>query len=239
MASLKVNEIYSSIQGEGPNTGVATTFVRFGGCNLRCPGWGYGEQSDGTLIAGCDTVHAVDPSWRDTWLKMTPSEIASECEETAMVTFTGGEPFIQPELPLAQLGMQLTERGHTLEIFTNGTKPIPKWVIDLKDLVYIIMDCKLEGSGEYGKFEHLNLGLLKAQDTIKFVCKDYDDVNQAINHIAAFQNFTEAQFSVGVVWNSPDLSEAELAGIVTDDLDGVSLNIQMHKHIWNPNERRR
>jgi len=236
---LKVNEIYSSIQGEGPNTGIATTFVRFGGCNLRCPGWGYGEQFDGTKIAGCDTVHAVDPSWRSTWIKMTVTEIADECQDTAMVTFTGGEPFIQPDLPLAQLGMHLTEIGHTLEIFTNGTKLIPEWVSNLKDQVFIIMDFKLDGSGEYGKFNNLNLGLLGPLDTIKFVCKNQEDIEQAVAHMALFQNHTDAQFSMGVVWDQSDLTEAQLAELLSTDLREVSLNIQLHKHIWDPNERRR
>ena len=239
MASLKVNEIYASIQGEGPNTGVATTFVRFGGCNLRCPGWGTGVLPNGTVVDGCDTVHAVDPAWRANWLKMSVQEIADECEENAFVTFTGGEPFIQPELPLAQLGMMLTERGHTLEIFTNGTKLIPNWVVDLKDHVYIIMDYKLLGSGEMGKFNNLNLGLLKAQDTIKFVCKNQEDIDKAVVTMAVFQNYTEAQFSMGVVWDQLELTEADLAELLSTDLSEVSLNIQTHKHIWPADERRR
>ena len=239
MASLKVNEIYASIQGEGPNTGVATTFVRFGGCNLRCPGWGYGELPDGTLVEGCDTVHAVDPAWRAQWNKMSPQEIADRCEDTAMVTFTGGEPLIQPELPLAQLGMMLSERGQTLEIFTNGTKLIPEWVTNLKDHVYIIMDFKLEGSGEFGKFNNLNLGLLKTQDTLKFVCKNQEDIDKAVLQMAIFQNYTDAQFSMGVVWDQLELTEAQLAELLSTDLSEVSLNIQTHKHIWPPDERRR
>jgi len=236
MPELRVNEIYTSIQGEGPNTGVRTTFVRFGGCNLRCPGWGYGEQFDGSLIEGCDTVHAVDPSWRSQWVKMTPTEIVYECQDTAMVTFTGGEPFIQPDLPLAQLGMHLTEIGHTLEIFTNGTKLIPQWVTNLGDHVIIIMDFKLDGSVEYGKFENLNLGLLKPTDTIKFVCKNQSDIDQAVEHMAVFQNFTDAQFSIGVVWNQLELTEAQLAEVLPTE---ASLNLQLHKHIWDPEERRR
>lgn len=239
MASLKVNEIYASIQGEGPNTGVATTFVRFGGCNLRCPGWGRGQLPNNEWVAGCDTVHAVDPAWRAEWKPMTMKEIVSECEETYMVTFTGGEPFVQPKLPLAQLGMELTEVGHTLEIFTNGTKEIPKWVTDLQDHTYIIMDFKLPGSGEYGKFYNLNLSVLRKHDIIKFVCKNQEDIDKAIQHMAIFQNFTEAQFSMGVVWDQLELTEAQLAELLSTDLSEVSLNIQTHKHIWPPDERRR
>lgn len=239
MASLKVNEIYASIQGEGPNTGDATTFVRFGGCNLRCPGWGTGVLPDGTVVDGCDTVHAVYPEWRDTWLKMTLNEILDECENTAMVTFTGGEPFIQPEDKLAQLGMELSERGHILEVFTNGTKLVPAWFLNLQASSYIIMDFKLEGSGEFGKFNNLNLDLLRAHDTIKFVCKNQQDIDQAVTQMAVMQNFTDAQFSMGVVWDQHELTEGDLAELLSTDLMEVRLNIQTHKHIWDPEERRR
>lgn len=238
MAELKVNEIYASIQGEGPNTGDSTTFVRFGGCNLRCPGWGYGVLPDGTFVPGCDTVHAVYPEWRGTWAKMTQKEIMAEID-TAMVTFTGGEPFIQPATKLAQLGMALSERGHTLEVFTNGTVEIPRWFTDMREHSYIIMDFKLPGSGEFGKFYNLNLTNLREHDTIKFVCKDDADVEQAVHYMAVMQNFTSAQFSMGIVWDG-NLSEAELAEIlIKDGPSEVSLNIQTHKHIWDPNERRR
>jgi len=235
MPELRVNEIYTSIQGEGPNTGVRTTFVRFGGCNLRCPGWGYGEQFDGSLIEGCDTVHAVDPSWRSQWVKMTPTEIVDECQDTAMVTLTGGEPLIQPEDKLEQLWQLLYNRGHTVEVFTNGTQLLPEWLLN-KNKSYIIMDFKLEGSGEYGKFENFNLELLRPQDTIKFVCKNQNDTDQAVRQMSVFQNFTDAQFSIGVVWNQLELTEAQLAEVLPTE---AALNIQLHKHIWDSEERRR
>ena len=124
---MKVNEIYTSIQGEGPNTGIPTTFVRFGGCNLRCPGWGtylvsedghdivrIGTEvglpvdkyvGEGTILRGCDTIHAVYPQFRKQWTEMTCLEIAEQCQETAFVTFTGGEPLIQSPEAFEFLGV--------------------------------------------------------------------------------------------------------------------------------------
>lgn len=234
---MKVNEIYSSIQGEGPNTGKLTTFVRFGGCNLRCPGWGYGERFDGSQIAGCDTVHAVDSSWRSTWIKTSPTKIVEQIPENIeLVCLTGGEPLIQPADELSELGVRLEECGHIIEIFTNGTQLIPEWLRLMKS--YIIMDFKLSGSGEYGKFMNMNLGLLRPQDTIKFVCKDRDDIDQAEKFIKVFRDLTKAKFSFGAVWDS-EITEAEIADIIKSKVPEASLNIQLHKYLWSPNERRR
>lgn len=37
MEKYRINEIFYSLQGEGRNTGRAAVFVRFSGCNLKCP----------------------------------------------------------------------------------------------------------------------------------------------------------------------------------------------------------
>ena len=110
---LRTVEIYHSYQGEGPQTGKPTTFVRFAGCNLKCPAW------------PCDTQHAIDPKlFRDkqTFWKDTPSlidEILSfKCEN---VCLTGGEVFLQPQVELTHLVMHLKGEGAFVECFTHGT----------------------------------------------------------------------------------------------------------------------
>ena len=236
MASLKVNEIYESVQGEGPNTGVPTTFVRFGGCNLRCPGWGRGRLPDGTWVDGCDTVHAVYPEWRHTWKDMSASDILTEIK-TPYVCLTGGEPLIQPAGLLNTLGSMLINKGIIIEMFTNGSKVVPGWLLQAKS--FIIMDFKLPGSGEFGSFNNLNLELLRPQDTIKFVCKDEEDVDEAMRQMVYMQRMTKASFSMGVTWDG-EILEGEMAEIIAGmGVSDISLNIQMHKHIWDPNERRR
>lgn len=238
MATLKVNEIYSSIQGEGPNAYKPTTFVRFGGCNLRCPGWGRGQLPDGVWVDGCDTIHAVYPEFRHEWKSMEPGEILDHIDPTIqLVCFTGGEPLIQPKSKLHDLAMLIYERGQVIEMFTNGTQILPEWINQGRS--YIIMDYKLNGSGEHGHFNNLNLGLLRPQDVIKFVCLDTDDIEQAVEVQTWMKKYTKAQFSMGVVWDTPFISEGELATIVTRELTEVDLNIQLHKHIWDPSERKR
>lgn len=238
---MRVNEIYASVQGEGPNTGKSTVFVRFGGCNLRCPGWGSGKLPDGTVVQGCDTIHAVYPAFRDEWAKKTPLEIVNEVMDhrVDMVTLTGGEPLLQKDEELHTLVTLFLEEGLHVEMFTNGSKLLPQWWF--WDKTSVVMDYKLPGSGEGDSFNKLNWALLRKQDIVKFVCKDPHDLDIAIWTIGKnYDHFTEPGFSLGVVWNSPFLTEADVAQAVTELANkDVTLNIQTHKHIWDPKERKR
>src|SRR6476469_9634383 len=103
---MRISEIYVSTQGEGPNVGKRTCFVRFGGCNLRCAGW------------PCDTPFAVDPKlYRHTWTQVSPDNLAAdiieECNNDPNITicFTGGEPLIQKTDDLERLISVLQEQG--------------------------------------------------------------------------------------------------------------------------------
>lgn len=104
MASLRIAEVFTSIQGEGRRAGTPSTFVRVSGCNLRCS-W-------------CDTPYA---SWRPEGPVREVEAIASEVEALGVrdVVLTGGEPMLfEAIVPLAEL---LTSRGHVLTIETAGT----------------------------------------------------------------------------------------------------------------------
>lgn len=99
---MRINEIFYSLQGEGCNTGRPAVFVRFSGCNIKCP--------------FCDTEHQEGK-------EMTEAEIADEVAKypTSLVILTGGEPtlFINDTL----LDM-LHEKGKIVAIETNGTNKI-------------------------------------------------------------------------------------------------------------------
>ena len=103
-----VNEIFSSIQGEGFHTGRVAVFIRLAGCNLQCT-W-------------CDTNHTVKS-------KMTPTEIVKRVEKLSgrmdyvFIILTGGEPTIHSLIPLC---VQLRARiKHIyIAIETNGTHPV-------------------------------------------------------------------------------------------------------------------
>ena len=93
-------EIFESLQGEGRNTGRPCVFVRFAGCNLKCP-W-------------CDT---------DVEKKFSASldELLAELGQyrTKSVILTGGEPTLVKGMP--ELVAALKQGGHWIGVETNGT----------------------------------------------------------------------------------------------------------------------
>ena len=103
MRTYPVNEIFYSLQGEGFHTGTPAVFVRFAGCNLRCP--------------FCDTDHAASRP-----MKATDILDAIAPYPAKMVVLTGGEPSLFVDTELIS---QLHTAGKYLTIETNGTRSLP------------------------------------------------------------------------------------------------------------------
>lgn len=108
MSVYRVNEIFYSIQGEGRWAGRAAVFVRFSGCNLKCP--------------FCDTDFTA-------YSEMTANDILREVSavgrDCRFIVITGGEPTLQVDSQLINL---LHERGYYLAMETNGTRPVPEGI---------------------------------------------------------------------------------------------------------------
>lgn len=244
---MRVSEIYASVQGEGPRTGQTTVFLRFGGCNLRCPGW------------PCDTPHAIDPAYRNEWYRIEPGDIAERVDTIAgmsgakLVTYTGGEPFLQPKDDLMRLSHSLQATGYKLEAFTNGTLLYPPWAVHN---IRMIMDWKLPGSGEvqFGpknptRIENVerlwNFGgthPLQDKHAVKFVIKDEFDFTTALELYDKYlREATERGWIYtyyGKVWEG-GASDADLAEAVMLHKLPWRLNVQLHNYIWDPQERGR
>lgn len=231
---MRLSEIYASVQGEGPRVGVPTIFVRFAGCNLKCPGW------------PCDTQHAIDPAlYRHEWKEWGVEQFYDEIRQVTTdcgirnVCFTGGEPFLQPQDKFRQLVSQLYARGYEMEVFTNGTLPWQSWAIYS---LRFIMDWKLSGSGE--TIEHLgvvmdNASRLTKKDAIKFTIANTSDLEEAYEVWMKLFVDTKVdlpQFFCGPVWNmmEPD----QIVDFILSRKLPWRLNIQAHKYIWEASARR-
>lgn len=242
---LRVNEIYHSFQGEGPNTGKPTMFVRFVGCNLKCPGW------------PCDTQHAIDPKlYRKDMVSYHEDGPSAEfsdyvCDQWRAgetICFTGGEVTLQPIQDLQYaLGRIKHHTGADMELFTNGTLKVPANFYDWFNTV--IFDWKLPGSGEVfdlngdvRRARDTNYLLLRPTDAVKFTVKDWADFDWARAKwlgsfpVRCFPGTDSPLIYCGPVWGS--VSAEEVAQWIMDARLPWRLNVQTHKFIWDPDKRR-
>src|SRR3954453_9454433 len=102
---MRVVEHYTSVQGEGKNVGLPTQFVRFAGCNFKCPGW------------PCDSSHAIDPKlYRPLQKNVTPADIIATAflQPANNICLTGGEPMMQPQVDLLELAGTFIDEGYSV-----------------------------------------------------------------------------------------------------------------------------
>ncbi len=208
-ASLLVNEVYASIQGEGPQTGFPTVIVRLTGCNLRC--------------SYCDSTR--------TFFDGEKEEIGHLVERISAfrlrrVLVTGGEPLAQAATP--DLCGALLNRGLDVSIETNGSYAVGL----LPASVMKVVDVKTPRSGSGGSFRMENLEALAAKDALKFVVASKSDYGWSRDFILS--NGLAAAGSPQLFF-SPAFGEVELsdlaAWILKDRLE-VRLQAQLHKMIW-------
>jgi len=102
----KINEIFYSIQGEGYHTGTPAVFVRFSGCNLKCP-FCDTEHQGYTLMSDDDIIHEVGKY------------------PAGHIVLTGGEPGLQVN---EEFVCRLSNMGKFIQIETNGTVKLPDYI---------------------------------------------------------------------------------------------------------------
>lgn len=230
---MRLSEIYVSTQGEGPKVGLPTVFIRFAGCNLRCPGW------------PCDTPYAIDPKlYRKEWKSVTVAELVDQIirldplDTIPNVCLTGGEPFLQDGDELSKLCRAIiVGLGKTVEAFSNGTIRYPEWTNNID----VVMDCKLPGSGEVTNTTMLisNYNLLRKSqgNAIKFTVFDREDFDAAIKlwnlfprtNVPQLQRM-ETQTFCGPVWEK--VPPEEVAAWIIEAGLPWRLNLQTHKLVY-------
>lgn len=205
--SLKISEIFLSLQGESSRVGLPTVFVRLTGCPLRCV-W-------------CDTAYAFSGGQL-----MSLAAIVDQVAGHGVrhVCVTGGEPLAQPAcLPLLSA---LADAGYAVSLETSGALDIGK--VDAR--VARVVDLKAPGSGESSRNRWQNLALLTANDELKFVLKDRADYEWARQLIDDRQLATLCPLLFSPV--DGELPAATLAEWVVADRLLVRFQLQLHKVLW-------
>jgi 7-carboxy-7-deazaguanine synthase len=210
--SLKVNEIFHSVQGESRQAGRPCVFVRLTACNLRC--------------AWCDTAYAFEQGE-----EMPQADILERIAGygTRYVLLTGGEPLLQ--LQVHRLIAELLERGYEVGIETGGSLD----VAPLDRRVTIILDLKCPGSGMQDHNLWTNIERLKATDEVKFVLADRRDYEWAREVIARYGLLERCGVLLSPVYG--ELSPRSLAEWMLTDALAARLQMQIHKYIWPPGTR--
>jgi 7-carboxy-7-deazaguanine synthase len=207
MSTLRLTEIFYSLQGETRTVGLPTVFVRLTGCPLRC---GY-----------CDTAYAFSGG--------KIHEIDSILEQVAeytpqYVTVTGGEPLAQPACLI--LLTKLCDAGYEVSLETSGAMDISK--VDSR--VVIVMDIKTPGSKEDSKNLWKNLETLKSTDQIKFVICNQADYEWSKGKVKEY-NLSD-RFQVLFSPSYQELQAGSLADWILADRLKVRFQIQLHKVLW-------
>ncbi|MBL8376031.1 7-carboxy-7-deazaguanine synthase QueE [Accumulibacter sp.] len=205
--SLKISEIFLSLQGESSRVGLPTVFVRLVGCPLRCV-W-------------CDTTYAFSGG-RTMALPEILAAVARH--EVAYVCVTGGEPLAQ-EACLPLLG-ELSDAGYTVSLETSGALDIGG--VDAR--VSRIVDLKAPGSGECERNRWQNLALLTTRDELKLVLRDRADYEWARQVIVDRQLARICPVLLSSV--EGELSAETLADWILADRLPVRFQLQLHKVLW-------
>ncbi len=220
MNTYKIAEMFSSINGEGTHAGQLAFFVRFTGCNLNC--------------SYCDTKWANVPD--APYTEMTADEILSAVRKSGIrnVTVTGGEPLIQPNIiPLLKM---LCGDGRYVEIETNGSADVSEVVRIGENRPALTMDYKLPSSGMENFMRTENFAILDARDTVKFVSGSLADLERALEIIRKYGLIGKCAVYISPVFGK--LKPAEIVDfMLSNKLNGVNVQLQMHKFIWDPNMR--
>ncbi|HXW67458.1 MAG TPA: radical SAM protein [Thermoplasmata archaeon] len=203
---MRIIEVFHSIQGEGPLTGVRTSFVRTARCNLRCS-W-------------CDTTYSFGPGHE----RSIPSllrEIAGH--RTRYVCLTGGEPLLQTAS--VELVRALSSQGLTTVIETGGSLDVRPYLAIPR--VVLSVDVKCPASRMEAHNRWANLPLLRPGDVLKFVVADRRDYLYARRVLRSRPCAAQVVFQP--VWGT---DAGRLADWVLADRLDARVMLQEHKVLW-------
>lgn len=207
-------EIFTSINGEGKKAGELATFIRVRECNLHC--------------SYCDTRYACEKDSPCTFMEI--DEILSKVE-AKNVTLTGGEPLL-----CEGIGKLIEAlKDYQVEIETNGSIDILPFT-KLNHRPSFTLDYKCPSSKMEAFMNLDNYKYLSSEDTVKFVVGSLEDLEKMKEITKKYDLISRCH-----VYLSPVFGQIEPATMVDfmkeNQMDGVRLQLQLHKFIWNPDKR--
>ena len=205
--SIRISEIFYSLQGESDSVGWPTIFIRLTGCPLRCV-W-------------CDTEYAFHGGERQSIEHITKQ---LKQWQTRFVTVTGGEPLAQPAC--LDLLSTLADQGYQVSLETSGAMDISK--VDTR--VTKVMDIKPPASGEMARNRYDNIDYLTAKDQVKFVIADDKDYAWSKQMVERYNLAERCQVLFSPVMGK--MSPTRLADSILKHQLPVRFQLQLHKTLW-------
>lgn len=218
--NFKVIEKFISINGEGSLSGQLAVFIRFAGCNLKC--------------SYCDTEWANKDD--AAYVLMTEDAIYKYIKSTGIrnITLTGGEPLLQKDIT-ELLKKLCKDETLNIEIETNGSVLLSEFSC-IENPPTFTMDYKLPSSGMEEKMLLDNFKYLTSKDTVKFVSGSIEDLQRAKYIIDKYKLIGKTNVYISPVYGKIDMNE--IVEFMKDNkMNGVNLQIQLHKIIWAPDKR--
>lgn len=217
---FKVVEKFISVNGEGPLSGQLVVFIRFAGCNLDC--------------SYCDTTWANSEDVCYDF--MTSEDIYKYIKSTDIknVTLTGGEPLLQEGI-IELLELLSEDKSLHVEIETNGSVSLDRFS-NIENPPSFTMDYKLPSSNMEDKMNLDNFKYLSDNDTVKFVSGSLVDLQKAKYIIDKHELSDRTKVYISPVFGQIDL-EHIVEFMKDNKMNGVNLQMQLHKIIWDPNKR--
>ncbi|UCN00009.1 7-carboxy-7-deazaguanine synthase QueE [Sulfurimonas sp. SWIR-19] len=245
-------EHFYSIQGEGKYVGTPSLFFRFGGCNMKCEGFGCMETAnDGTVVVGCDTVYAVNKehflkSWVPVYKVEELLNVLSlyDLPEAVDIVLTGGEPLIYANDALFVAFLEaLVAKGHQITFETNGSLAVDfeKYPV-YKECVFAL-SVKLFNSGE-----SLNKRLrgdviyniaANAKDAFFKFSIDKESINMALEEEIQSVTMHSPQtkvYCMPVAGSKKELEENTQPLIEFCKAKGYNFSDRLHIRIWDANK---
>ena len=211
--TLRITEVFYSLQGETRTAGLPTVFVRLTGCPLRC------QYCDSAYAFSGGTVRSLDDILE---------QVAGY--RPRYVCVTGGEPLAQPNaIPLLK---QLCDAGYEVSLETSGALDIS--AVDPR--VSRVVDLKTPGSKEAHRNRYENIELLTANDQVKFVICSREDYDWACTKLDEYQLAGRCEVLFSPIHG--ELEPAQLADWIVADNLPVRMQLQLHKYLWGDEQGR-